>query len=1302
MKQDLELSEPKTLRVTFSLCITACIALCIGSAPVAGENGPPAKPNAAKPTVATVPSRFDQLIKDSEKNRATGKQTANDSANGDEQKEAAPGPNLTKDFLTNFPIDVTDLIDVSLSKSLTPKGDTTYIASASLQNISELTIPGPLFLVIEETGVEGLKLQSTVQFVKDKALPPHHEFMDEDGRLPAGKKTRRHKITFTSDARIAAEELAKFDPTWTITRERPETENPSKGKVDTTFDKMLADKKYSAADLREAMKKQEKLVKLLTDSGKFPKPGLAGNNAGQPVLGNNSFNGVAIGETPTGQLAFLVFGPRHGLKNQLPESFEGIPVQLRVTAPIFSGPAGGNGKGGKGKIVPIPGDDPISGPGGNPRIRFDRPVPIGISTSNLTDVCLSGTLGFRAKKRDNGDVMMISNNHVWAKENLAQKGQTILQPSRGDSSCIRDTNNSIGAFDSFIEIKFDGSDNILDAAMSSVEDGAVAGSTPDDGYGFPEEKITQPLINMQVQKYGRTTGFTKGRIFAINANIRVGYDAGVARFVRQIGYRGSDGVDFSKPGDSGSLVVSDPGREPVALNFAGAGADSFGNPIQDVLDAFNVDVFGEKKDDEEDGDGTDPPPNNQAPVVQIAANFPGTNFNQSGFIPPDTMGAVGPSHVVELINGQYAVYDKTGTLIVRSSLDAFWVNAGVNPVRFSFDPRILYDTSTSRFFACAVDNAGAENNFLVAVSNTSDPSDGWAGFQIDADSDDVEWADFPMLGLNAEVVTISANMFPIGNGGSNASFLVIPKADLIAGSVANATLIENVNFNETGFTPQPIVDLDNGNFPQEILSSFNKTSGFLKTSSLLGPAASPTLSTAGGFINVTPRNRPPLIDQPGPKVDIQASDNRFNGNVVKQLISGRTNPSLWGAHTVNINGRAAIEWYEIDAVTNAILQSGTIEDPVLAFNYPSIAVNDDGVVVIGFSGGSPSQFMSTYAIAGRTVAGVTTFDPFFLTRAGVADYQRLDSIGRNRWGDYSATVIDPTDSNVFWTFQLACSATDQWEVQITRLNAGPPGPDPDPGDASIGDRIFVDANQNGLQDSGERGADQVGVELFSVGADGTPQTGDDTSIGTVTTDRSGRYRFDNLDAGSYYIQVTANSANFSFTTQNVGNDERRDSDVNDQGISDVVDLAESERYTSLDAGLTLINDPGRGRIGNFVWFDRTQDGIYTSRERGAPGVLVRLFSAGNDGVKSADDQLINQRRTNRRGLYVFFGLPAGSYYVEFEPPANATFTTKDQPGRGGDRRDSDVDPATGQTDVFQLFPNETNLNIDAGIIPSNN
>ena len=93
---------------------------------------------------------------------------------------------------------------------------------------------------------------------------------------------------------------------------------------------------------------------------------------------------------------------------------------------------------------------------------------------------------------------------------------------------------------------------------------------------------------MEVKKYGRTTGQTNGRVDAINATVDVGYDSGTALYTGQVIIKASGGGSFSAGGDSGSLIVTATGNNPVALLFAGNNTITVGNPIGEVLAEFNV------------------------------------------------------------------------------------------------------------------------------------------------------------------------------------------------------------------------------------------------------------------------------------------------------------------------------------------------------------------------------------------------------------------------------------------------------------------------------------------------------------------------------------------------------------------------------------------------------------------------------------------------------------------------------------------------------------------------------------------
>jgi hypothetical protein len=269
------------------------------------------------------------------------------------------------------------------------------------------------------------------------------------------------------------------------------------------------------------------------------------------------------------------------------------------------------------------------------------------------------------------------------------------------------------------------------------------------------------------------------------------------------------------------------------------------------------------------------------------------------------------------------------------------------------------------------------------------------------------------------------------------NYLSIPKSDLVAAtpSVAGATLIENLPVRDVGFGPQPVVDLDQSATPGIFLDDAS-IFGVAIRSDLLGDITSPTLQ--GGLqIPMAAFLGPPDAPQPGPKTNIDAGDEilaSFRSNVV--LRNGR----IWAASSVNLDGRATVRWIQIDAATNLLQQTGLITHQDLASYYPSIAVNEFDEVVIAFSGSSESQFVSSYAVVGETVGSVTTFSEPILLEGGAATYEQLDirpgSI-RNRWGDYSATMVDPLEPRTFWTIQEVVFAEDAWGTQITEIRVVP-------------------------------------------------------------------------------------------------------------------------------------------------------------------------------------------------------------------------------------------------------------------------
>jgi len=175
-----------------------------------------------------------------------------------------------------------------------------------------------------------------------------------------------------------------------------------------------------------------------------------------------------------------------------------------------------------------------------------------------------------------------------------------------------------------------------------------------------------------------------------------------------------------------------------------------------------------------------------APVLD--SSFAGLGNPPPGqdLIPPDTMGAVGPNHLVSLLNSDFGVFDKAGRLLKSVDLQVFWSSLGIRagePAHFPFDTKVLYDPSSDRFFAVTLGGTNSPDSWiLVAVSSTSDPTGAWSQWAIDADRDNDaqqfnNWADFPGVGVDAFNVYVTANMFN-GASAQYSKVWVVPKAQL--------------------------------------------------------------------------------------------------------------------------------------------------------------------------------------------------------------------------------------------------------------------------------------------------------------------------------------------------------------------------------------------------------------------------------------------------------------------------------------------------------------------------------------------
>jgi hypothetical protein len=237
--------------------------------------------------------------------------------------------------------------------------------------------------------------------------------------------------------------------------------------------------------------------------------------------------------------------------------------------------------------------------------RQDRPVPMGISGGNINDMdgfyCCGGTLGSLVEDAS-GNQYILSNNHVMARGNRASIGDDIVQPGLLDVGCSSIPGDAVADLSAFETISFN-QNNTVDGAIALVRSGMVDPTGYIHSIGTPSSETVSASVGMSVQKSGRTTGHTTGSVSTLDATVNVAYPTKCG------GRRTKTGTfintffvtpgTFSDGGDSGSLIL-ETGSNPRAtgLLFAGSSSYTIANPIDQVLNAFNVTMVG----------GSGPPP----------------------------------------------------------------------------------------------------------------------------------------------------------------------------------------------------------------------------------------------------------------------------------------------------------------------------------------------------------------------------------------------------------------------------------------------------------------------------------------------------------------------------------------------------------------------------------------------------------------------------------------------------------------------------------------------------------------------
>jgi len=337
----------------------------------------------------------------------------------------------------------------------------------------------------------------------------------------------------------------------------------------------------------------------------------------------------------------------------------------------------------------------------------------------------------------------------------------------------------------------------------------------------------------------------------------------------------------------------------------------------------------------------------QPAAVNQISGFDG--LSQNGFIPPDVQIATGPSYVVELVNVIGRIWDTNGTFELDFTLQDLFNTSDV-----PFDPKILYDTQSGRWFASATT---FDNIVYIAVSETNDPRGNWHNYFIDfaPKGQPPRFPDQPRIGVSDDKFVISINVFHPNNGNYfGVTLFILDKSQMIAGGSVSGT---QVNFDTSRFSVKPVQSLSSTSELYMVSLDDVNTDSTVTLWTITGSATSLTLPIPTLDLTIDTASDPPNANQQGTSNlldtgDIRIQDARwFQGDLWFTLANACT-PS---GDTVT---RSCVHLVQIDTTSNPpnVTQDMQFGENGHHYFYPAISIDQFGGLGVVFGHSSSSTF----------------------------------------------------------------------------------------------------------------------------------------------------------------------------------------------------------------------------------------------------------------------------------------------------------------------------------------------------------
>jgi hypothetical protein len=412
-------------------------------------------------------------------------------------------------------------------------------------------------------------------------------------------------------------------------------------------------------------------------------------------------------------------------------------------------------------------------------------------------------------------------------------------------------------------------------------------------------------------------------------------------------------------------------------------------------------------------------------------------------IPPDPDLAVGPNHIIGIVNSRFKIFDKEGTVLKTVEADQ-WYDP-IAPGNWSpFDPQVIYDHFAGRWvmtWAHVQDTTSAK--IFISVSDDADPLGTWYSWATPSnaigDSAVPFWDDYPQLGYDADAIYVTGRMFTLNTSSRVYSRVrIFPKSSIYAspgGALSWFDLWDFRDPTDLNVAPDGIQATNTFGTPgvQFLMTDSPFTTGtYFSIWKIASPATAPSVTAS--FVPVTAFTTPPNAGQlGGGALAVEAGGRRIRSNPVYR------DSSLWAVHSIasGTGGQySAVRYVRINPFTNTLLEDAAMGAEGYWHYYTALMADQNSNIMVTFSRSGESEYIGAY-VAGRKEGDGTGLSTSIPVKLGEENYVKDFNSGRNRWGDYNGIALDPLDNDAIWVHTEYAGRNNRWGNWIAKAKVGP-------------------------------------------------------------------------------------------------------------------------------------------------------------------------------------------------------------------------------------------------------------------------